>query len=123
MPLKSWQHKVVCPQDASLHESVTFRWHWKRGVLDKRMSALELAAFLLPEMPHIVPLLSDHPVVQARFQQLLIRLATWPKDALDELCTWIKPIIAGEEDGIILLDINCREPQPRGRVYSLPGAS
>ena len=116
-----FHHRAQINDDGS--DSVQFRWHWPRNLLQKRMSALELAEFILPHMPSILPLLSDHPKVYAEFQILLMRLVTWPKSqVLDELLPWIKTVIRGEEDDIIVMDLGSKNPQPIGPIYSLPSA-
>src|SRR5437870_4732937 len=73
-----WQHRVVVDKDKR-PDTVLFRWNWPRNVLDKRMSALELSAFLLPHLPSVVPLLADYPQAQVELQALLVRLVTWPR--------------------------------------------
>lgn len=100
---------------------VVFLWHWPKRTFDKRMSAFEIASFVIPHMPNIVPLLAHHPRAQSHFQAMLVRLSTWPKSALDELLTWIKPEIGTGEDDLIRMEIACVAPQPRGTLYSLPG--
>lgn len=98
---------------------ITFNWHWPRGTFDERMSALEIAAFLLPHMPAILSmrLLKSQPRVEQEFQAMLVRLATWPKEALDELCTWVKPVVRTSEDDLIQMEIGCKVPQPDGPTY------
>ncbi len=89
---------------------VVFRWHWPRNVLQKRMSALELAEFLLPHMPSVLPLFSNHPKVYAEFQALLLRLVTWPKkEVLDEIVPWLQTVIHGEEDDIVVLHLGAKK--------------
>lgn len=108
-------HRTEVPPDTG--GNVTFKWHWPRGVLSKRMSALEICEFILPHMPSIVPLFADHKRVQAEFQAMLVVLATSPKSAIDRLLPWVKPRIGTEEDDLIFMQIDCREPQPIGPTY------
>lgn len=113
--LRDWQHRVRTePDDGG---PITFRWHFPRGVLDRRMSAWELAPFLMSHMPAIVPLLSYQPRTQAEFQALLLRFATWGQAALDELVPWVKTIIHGEEDDIVVLELHGKTPPPVGPTY------
>lgn len=98
-----YRHRTHIPVDDG--GPVTFRWHWPRGMLDKRMSALEMATFVLPHMPSIVPLLAHHRRAQAEFKAMLVQLATAPTKALDELVPWIKSVTRTEEDDIIELSI------------------
>jgi hypothetical protein len=117
-----WQHVAAVKKDAAPNEEIVYRWHWPKGTFDKRMSALEIAMFVMPHMPFIVPLLSDSPNIQAQFRAMLVRLATWPAEALDELTTWIKPRIGIGDDDLIELNIKSKEPQPTGTLFFLPGA-
>ena len=119
MPLKSWQHRAVCPADDG--GDIKFLWHFPRGTFEKRMSALEIAIFVMPHMPSILPLLGDHPRIQQHFGIMLNRLITWPQSALDELVTWIRPRIGTGPDDLIELNIKAVEPQPSGPIYSIPG--
>lgn len=81
-----------------------FRFHYPRGTLSERMSGLELAHFLLPHLPYIVPLLSDMPVCQRALQRVLLDMVTMPADALDEIHRWLRPVCRAnqvEDDEII----------------------
>lgn len=115
MIAEPYNHRTEVPPDDL--GPITFHWHWPRKTFDRRMSALELATFVLPHMPSIVPLLGGHPRVQAEFQAMLVRLATWPKETLDELATWIKPVVRTEEDDLIELQIHSKVPQLIGPTY------
>lgn len=116
---KSWfNHRTWIPPDDG--GPVTFQWHWPRGTFDARMSALELAEFLMPHMPHVLPFFVGHPRVYAQFEAMMIRFATWPKEALDELATWVKPVVRTGEDDLIELAIHNLQPQPAApKVFSL----
>ncbi len=118
--LGSYAHRALVPPDDG-KEDVVFKWHWPRGTFNKRMSALEIATFVMPHMPAIVPLLCDYPRVQAEFMAMLVRLATLPAAELDRLATWIKPVVGTEEDDLIVLNIRCREEQPSGPTFFVPG--
>ena len=109
------QHNAYIPPDDG--GPITFKWHWPRGTFDKRMSAVELATFVMPHMPSVLPFLSEHPRVYQEFQAMLIRLATWPQAELDRLTTWIKPVVRTEEDDIVFMQINCIVPQAIGPTY------
>lgn len=100
---EEYHHRARVQYDAS--EKILFRWHWPRGTFDPRMSALELAAFVLPHMPSILPFFSEHPRVQAAWRLLLDRLVSWPVQVLDEVVPWIKGLTRTEEDDIVELDL------------------
>lgn len=116
-----YSHRAeVAPDDG---KPVTFRWHWPRGTFDKRMSAYELASFVLPHMGAIVGmgLLKHHPRVEAEFRAMLTQLATQPKAVLDRLLPWIKPVVRNEQDDIIEMAITATAPQATGPAYSYGG--
>src|SRR5262245_32843820 len=114
----SYTHRADVPPDDG--EAVTFLWHWPRGTFERRMSARELAAFLLPQLPFVLPLLSDHPRVYAEFRALLVRLASWPAAALDEVVRWCKPRIQEGPDDLIELNLR-GAPAPPGPRHFLRG--
>lgn len=89
----------------------TFTWHWPRGTFEPRMSALEIAAFILPYMPGIVPMLADRPRIQAEFLKFIDRLTNWRPSVLDELHSWIKPVLGGPDD-LIEMSLYDHTPQP-----------
>jgi len=102
-----WRHRAeVSERDGS--DTVLFRWHWPRGTFDPRMSALELAAFVLPHMPHILPLLGQWPQIQREFAALLVRAASAP----DEVVPWIKSVVRTGPDDILLLNLGAKTTQP-----------
>lgn len=68
-----YNHSSKIPEDDG--GPIIFKWHWPRGTFSKRMSAYEIAEFILPHMPNIVPLLSGHPRVQSEFKIILSLLA------------------------------------------------
>lgn len=109
-----YQHKaVVNNMDAT--DGVIFNWHWPRGTFEPRMSAMEIAEFILPHMPNILPHLALSPSAQKHFELLFLKLATSPKEILDEVVGWIKPVIRTEEDDLIQLNINgIKDESPRG---------
>lgn len=84
-------------------DEFTFRWHFPRGSLSKKMSGLELSVFVMKHMPFIVPLLASMPTVQRAFQALFVRIATLEPSVLDEIHDWFRPVIRDEEDDIILM--------------------
>ena len=106
------KHRVEIPADDG--GPIVFKWHFPRGTFDARMSAKEIAPFLLGHMPAIVPLLSDHPRVAAEFQSMLVKLATSREEVLDEVLSWIQPMIRTESDDLIVLNIRER------RVFTPP---
>jgi hypothetical protein len=103
------RHAATVPPDDG--GPVVFRWHWPRGTFDERMSALEIAAFILPHMPHVLPYLSECPRVYSEFEALLNRLVSLPAAALDEVLPWIKTVCRSrrvEEDDVIELELGAR---------------
>lgn len=109
-----YEHRAIIKDD---NEPVVFKWHWPRGTFDKRMSALEVGMFVLPHMPHILPLLSGHSRIQKEFEAILILLITSPKEALDKLLPWIKPVIRTEDDDIIEMNLIATKSQLAGPTY------
>jgi hypothetical protein len=93
------QHKAYVPEDDGL--ATVFRWHWPRGTFEKRMSAYEIASFLLPHMPSVATFFTGR--IRAEFDAMLVVLATSQKTAIDEVLPWIKPVIRTEDDDIIEL--------------------
>ncbi len=104
---QQYQHRaeIDAKQSIASNDPILFKWHWPRGTLAQRMSALELATFLLPHMPCVLPLLSDHPNIYLDFQNLLLRLTTWPKQIIDEVVPWIKSVTRTSDHDVIELAI------------------
>ena len=80
-----------------------FRWHWPRGTFRPRMSAYEIAEFVLPHMQAIIGmgLLGGNPDIEAEFDAIRLLLAASPKSAIDRLLPWIKSFTRNEEDDVI----------------------
>jgi hypothetical protein len=102
------EHKIKVPIDDG--GPISFKWHFKRGTLESRMSAFELAGFVLKEMPYIAGLLSDHPRAKQEFEMLTILLASTPEKALNKLVPWIRSITHTEYDDIIHLSLFDKTP-------------
>lgn len=100
------KHQVNIPPDNG--GEISFHWHWPRGTFEPRMSALEIAAFLMPHMPSVLPFFSGHPRVYAEFQAMLVRLASSPTEALDEVLSWIQPVVRTQADDLIVLNIRAK---------------
>src|SRR5437762_13932954 len=101
----SSRYRVVAPPDDGTE--ISFVFHFPRGTLAPRMSALELAAFVLQ---HIVAICAqgflDHrPRMKAEFEAMGVLLATKPKSATDQLLPWIRSITRREEDDLIRLSL------------------
>lgn len=113
-PLK---HRANIPPDDG--STISFKWHFQRGLLKPRMSGYELATFVLGHMPAILSLglLSGHPRVEAEFQAMLVLLATSPKKAMDRLLPWIRTIYHEAEDDVIHMSLFDQTPQPDGPKY------
>jgi hypothetical protein len=100
-----YKHKVNIPVDDG--KPHVFKWHFPRGTFEKRMSAYEIAAFILPHMPSIATFFTGR--VRAEFDAMLVALATSPAMALNRVLPWIKPVIRTEDDDIIELCIGAVE--------------
>lgn len=111
-----WDHKVNIPKDIDKGQ-VVFKWHFPRGTLDKRMSALELSSFLIPHMPNILNLMTSNAIIYTHFCEILLKLTTEPKNALDEVVSWIKSVTRTEENDIVELSITNKGDVPAGPIY------
>ena len=86
------------------------------------MSAYEIASFVLPHMPSISPLLAHHPRVKAEWDAMLVMLATSPREVIDRIVPWIKPLIRTDENDI--LEMNLFAPEiDDGPKYFVMGAA
>ena len=108
-----YNHTVKVPPDDG--GKISFRWHFQRGILEPRMSAYELAQFVLSHMPTLYGYFSDHPRVQQEFGAMLILLATSPKKAIDEVLPWIKSVTREADADIIYMSLFDKTPQPSMR--------
>lgn len=113
--VRPWEHTAVVPPDDG--SGISFRWHFPRGTLDPRMSAYDLAGFLLEHMPFIIPLLQPHLRVQEEFRAMYVLLATQPKLATDRLLPWIKSITRHADDDEVVLSLFDQTPQTPGPLY------
>lgn len=111
------KHTAHIPRDTG--EQITFRWHLPRGTLQSRMSALELAEFLVPHMPAVLPLFADHPRVYAEWQAMLLMLVTQPRSVIDRLVPWMKSVTRTSDNDIVEMNLNAVAPQAAGKVYFL----
>ena len=113
-----WSHRLEC-EDNDKEENV-FRWHFPRNLLRERMSAYELAEFLMPHLPAVVPFMADFPDIQRELQVMLVRFLTFPKAVLDEISPWIRVLPATEEDAIIEMSIGNKLATPAGPTIFVP---
>lgn len=111
---EQYSHKTYIPPDDN--GNISFKWHFRRGILKTRMSGYEIASFVLSQMPGIIPLLGSQPRVQAEFQAMMVLMATTPRKAIDQILPWIRTIINEEEDDIVLLSLYDKTEQP-GPIY------
>lgn len=112
------EHAVRIPEDDG--GEITFRWHFPRGTLQARMSALELAEFLMPHMPHVLPLLQGHQRVYREFETMFLMLATQPRQVIDRIVPWIRTVVRESDFDVVVLSLFSQQPQLPGKVYSLP---
>lgn len=103
MITERFNYRAEVPVDDG--EPISFQWHWPRNTFEKRMSAFDLATFILPHMPYILPLLTGHPRVKQEFQTMLLLLSTSPKDAIDRLLPWIKSTVRTQDDDLIEMQL------------------
>lgn len=113
-------HRAVVPPDDG--GPITFHWHFQRGMLSPRMSALELAVFVLEHMGAILSmgLLSGHPRVIREFQAIMVILATSKKEAIDRLLPWIRSVTRKGPDDVIKMELYSQEPQASGPLWFVP---
>lgn len=115
--VEQWHYRAERPIDDGEDEHV-FRFHFPRGTLAKRMSAYELATFLMPHLEPIIPLLGFDPLNQAHFIELTRRFATCPTlAALDEVLNWVQSVTRAETDDIIVLNTSPKYNSPAGPKY------
>lgn len=98
-------------------DDIVFNWHWPRGTFDRRMSGLEIAAFIMPHMAHILPHFKTYPKVYIEWQALLNRLTQWPVEALDEVLPWIRRLDFNEEDEILQLNLHSHTVAPKTMFF------
>ncbi len=119
-------HRVELPPDDG--SPVVFRWHWPRGTFAKRMSARELAVFLLPHMPSVAGMFSDNPRIHAEFLVILqkcLRVEVhpttgaqkWVVSAPDEVLPWIQTAYRTEEDDVVVLSLGCKDAKYPKRAF------
>lgn len=98
-------HYIHVPPDDG--GPISFKWHFPRGMLSKNMSGYELAEFVLKHMAAVIGmgLIKDHPRVEKEFEAMFVKLATSPKEVLDNLLSWIRVEWRKEEDDIIHMSL------------------
>lgn len=106
-----YYHRVVAARDAVPGEEVIFRWHWPRGTFDERMSALEIAAIVIKQMPAICGQLSIWPETHIQFQALLNRIIQWPAEALNEVVPWIRSVVRHRDGDYVELSLFAKDEQ------------
>ena len=117
-----WTHKAIIPPDDG--EQINFKWHFPRGLLDKRMSGFELAQFVLYHMSGVIKcgLLEGHPRIVAEFEAMFVKLATSPKEVIDQVLSWIRVEWHEQEDDIIHMSLFDQTPQKeRKPTFVMPG--
>ncbi len=104
-------HRAVWKDDGK--EAVTFEWHFPPHTFDARMSALEIAGFILTQMVPIMGLLTHfkNPRIVQDWQVMYLRLALWPEQVLDEMLPWIRTerTETPTDDQLIVLDLGNRK--------------
>lgn len=114
--MQEYDHKAKIKYDND-PGPVIFNWHWPRGTFDERMSALELAAFVMPHMPSVLPMLAGDPKIQAEFLILLMKLATTPANVLDEVVPWIKSVVRTSDNDTIQMDLRAKPAKNRRPLH------
>lgn len=105
------RHRVNVNENDGPNDAIVFKWHWPRNTFDKRMSAWEIASFVIPHMPHILPFLDAHPRIKQEFEAILVLLATSPRAAIDEVVPWIRPLVRTQENDLLILELGSRVVQ------------
>jgi hypothetical protein len=117
-----WINRQELERANATNEPIVYRWHWPRGTFDLRMSAWEIAAFVLPHMASILPFFACYPRVYWHWQSLLNRLILWPKEVIDEVVPWVRRVEHCEADEILELNIGATE-LPAAPVHFVLGGS
>lgn len=117
------RHKAMTHHEARIihdNDPIIFKWHFQKGMLDKRMSGLELAIFIIPHMQSILDcrLLSDNLDIENEFRNFLVRIATTPKEKLDEVLPWLQVEYRKEEDDLITLNASEMVVHSKRLLYS-----
>jgi hypothetical protein len=96
-----------------------FRFAFKRGELDARMSGLELCAFVIGHMRAVLAmrLLDYRADIEIAFAALYQKLTTDPRAVLDELLPWIRVEKGLDDNDYIYLNIHEKRPQAAGPTY------
>lgn len=97
---------------------VTFFWHWPRGTFDARMSAYEIAKFIIPHMPSILPFLGINSRAYHEFKLMTDKLILSPETEIDQMLPWIKTLVKTGEDDLIELCIGNKVITPRTQFIS-----
>lgn len=117
-----FHHEVIIPPDDG--KASTFIWHWPRGTFRKRMSALEIAAFILPHMIAICSMgllrCSHNLRIHDEFKAMLQNLALSDPRLIDRLLPWIKSVTHTADDDLIVMRIDAQGIET-GTTYSIPG--
>jgi hypothetical protein len=95
-------------------EPIKFRFHFKRGDFDKRMSGLELLQFVITHIFGVLAqgLLMDNQWVEAELHRIKNKILLTPTEALDEVLPWIQIEPENEEDTILTIDLK------ENRIYT-----
>ncbi len=83
------------------------------------MSAMELAEFLVPHMPSVLPLFAGNPRVHREWQTMLVMLVTQPRQVIDRLVPWMKSVVLAEDSDVVEMNLNAVVPQAAGKTYFL----
>ena len=118
-----WIEKAMTHHEARIVQNddpIIFKWHFQKGMLDKRMSGLELAIFIIPHMQAILDcrLLGDNLEIENEFRNFLIRIATTPRTKLDEVLPWLQVEYRKEEDDLITLNASEMVVHSKRLIYS-----
>lgn len=98
---------------------IRFKWHFPRGTLSKHMSGYELGIFVLKHMQACLGqgLFDAHPKIKNEFEAMFFKLATSPKEVLDQLLGWIKVKLREDENDIIYMSLYDNNPEYNTRKY------
>lgn len=101
------EHRVNVEGYDDLNSKIRFQWHFPPGTFEPRMSGWEIADFLLDHWPYVLPFMSQYPRVYAEFQAMMHMIILSPREVIDRILTWIKPVLdpSKEHDDLIILEL------------------
>lgn len=116
-PYSDLGYKVMVHPDDG--KPITFNWHFPRGTLSKRMSAMEVAIVLGPHLCGILPFLIEHPRCYREMASMIQWIMTRPQVISDRVVSWMKPLVRTTEYDIVRLSIGDKTHTTERPIRSL----